>query len=342
MLTTIRDKVTENQKAVFERKLGKGTDLLNIDNGIGPYYNDTESFVKRLSEHLKIVTICGKDNLKDCLPYETIQQDGAEPFKVKDLETAAFTGIDKTKYLDAAGFVLADGTPMILTYMNKDNCPISDPDAVEYKGQKKEARSTNTRCIAGFYDLNGTKGPNKFNKDIVPFGVTGLAEVGIKLGDSGITLLSEPHVPTTVLKTGDICTNNNGTYKIKSDYKTKYNIENCCTVSDCISKGDYWASAMVECKDMGGHLATEKDLAKIATYLYDAPSQIGDTARYDGTLNTSKLGTTFAGLGSSWDILWSSSESSASIAYYRYFYSSFTGRYNDYRFISSYRAVCVK
>ncbi|MBP3821621.1 hypothetical protein J6G99_08275 [bacterium] len=63
---------------------------------------------------------------------------------------------------------------MILTYMNKNNCLISDPDAVEYKGQKKEARSTNTRCIAGFYDLNGAKGPNKFGKDIVPFGVIGL------------------------------------------------------------------------------------------------------------------------------------------------------------------------
>ena len=325
--------------AVFERKLGKGADLLNIDNGIGPYYNDTESFVKRLSEHLKIVTICGKDNLKNCLPYETIQQDGVEPFKVKDLETAAFTGIDKTKYLDAAGFVLADGTPMILTYMNKDNCPISDPDAVEYKGQKKEARSTNTRCIAGFYDLNGAKGPNKFNKDIVPFGVTGLAKAGIEF--AGLTLLTEPHVPDG-LYLSDYCTQENGTWKLNKD-ASDAGITNCCT--NCTSSGlgkDRWADAMIECKKAGGHLATEKDLAKIATYLYDAPSQIGNTSYYDSTpLNTSKLGTTFAGLDSSWRELWSSSDSGAYGAYNRTFNSSSTDWIDDRR-DADFRAVCVK
>ena len=323
--------------AVFERKLGKGADLLNIDNGIGPYYNDTESFVKRLSEHLKIVTICGKDNLKDCLPYETIQQDGAEPFKVEDITTDALTGIDANKYLDVAGFVLADGTPMILTYMNKDNCPISDPDAVEYKGQKKEARSTNTRCIAGFYDLNGAKGPNKFGKDIVPFGVTGLAEVGIKF--AGLTLLTEPHVPDG-LYLSDYCTQENGTWKLNKE-SSDAGIKNCCT--NCTSNNwgkDRWAGAMIECKKAGGHLATDEDLAKIATYLYDAP--IGDTDTYNGTLNTSKLGTTFAGLGSDWATLWSSSERNASRAYKRFFNSSSTYRSYDIRGISDPMAVCVK
>ena len=167
LMTTISDTVRKNKVAVFERKLSKGTDLLNIDNGIGPYYNDTESFVKRLSEHLKIVTICGKDNLEDCLPYETIQQNDAEPIKVKKITTASFSGIDTDSYLDVAGFVLADGTPMILAF--KKDCPVSDPDSVEYDVVEKKAKSEKTNCIAGFYDLNGSKGPNKFGKDIIGF-----------------------------------------------------------------------------------------------------------------------------------------------------------------------------
>ena len=39
LLTTIGEKVKENQVKVFEKKLRKGTDLLNVDNGIGPYYS---------------------------------------------------------------------------------------------------------------------------------------------------------------------------------------------------------------------------------------------------------------------------------------------------------------
>ena len=39
LLTKINDTVTKNKIAVFERKLSKGTDLLNIEYGIGPYYN---------------------------------------------------------------------------------------------------------------------------------------------------------------------------------------------------------------------------------------------------------------------------------------------------------------
>ncbi|MBP3820957.1 hypothetical protein J6G99_04860, partial [bacterium] len=231
--------------------------------------------------------------------------------------------LNPENYVDTAGIVLGDGTPMILSW-NK-NCPVSDPDTVE-KGQT-------TACISGIYDLNGSKGPNKFGKDIIGFNGANLwiDFAGLMIGTS--------FTPTPI-KPVDYCTQNGDTWAVKSEYKTKYGIKNCCTDSDCISKGDYWASAMVECKDMGGHLATLTDLAKIATYLYDAP-QIGYTARYDGTLNTSKLGTTFAGLGSSWS-LWSSSEVSAGTAYFRAFNSSSTNRGVENRRRYSLRALCVK
>ncbi|MBP3820809.1 hypothetical protein J6G99_04095, partial [bacterium] len=150
-----------------------------------------------------------------------------------------------------------------------------------------------------------------------------------------------PEVPTPLYR-DDYCTNNNGTWEVKSDYKTKYNIKNCCTIDDCLTQGDYWAGALVKCKDMGGHSATEEDLAKIATYLYDAPENAIGNDLYDVPLNTSKRGTTFAGLGASWYHLWSSSEYSADKAGSRIFRSSSTYRNSSYRYSSNIRAVCVK
>ncbi|MBP3821302.1 hypothetical protein J6G99_06655, partial [bacterium] len=228
---------------------------------------------------------------------------------------------------------------MILSW-NK-NCPVSDPDAVEYNGVKEDARSKTTSCIKGIIDLNGTKGPNKFGKDVIGFNGANLEWISF----AGLKI-TKAEFPTP-LYMDDYCTNNNGTWEVKSDYKTKYNIKNCCTSDDCMSKGDYWAGAMMNCKDSGGHLANSADLAVIATYLYDAPSKINDTATYgsnDGVqrLNTSKLGTTFAGLGSSWYYLWSSSGQSAYNAYFRGFGSSFTRKGDGGRYFSYMRAVCVK
>ncbi|MBP3821642.1 hypothetical protein J6G99_08385 [bacterium] len=338
LLTKINDTVTKNKIAVFERKLSKGTDLLNIEYGIGPYYNGANpsyEFAQALSKHLKIVTICDKNNLKKCLPYDKIQTD-VKPLNVSDLKTGKDISLNEDNYIDTAGIVLGDGTPMIFSW-NK-NCPVSDPDAVKYNGVKENARSETTNCISGFYDLNGSKGPNRYGKDIIGFN-------GVNLGwlEFAGLKITKPEKPTPLYR-DDYCTNNNGTWEVKSDYKTKYGIKNCCTSNNCISYGDYWAGAMVKCKDSGGHLATLTDLTTIATYLYDAPEGAIGTERYYAQLNTSKLGTTFAGLGSSWYGLWSNSEDSAdkNKAYYRYYDRSFTCRFSDPRYATPIRAVCVK
>ena len=57
--------------------------------------------------------------------------------------------------------VLADGTPMLLTW--NANCPVSDPDKVEYSSADWKNFSSNsdtTACIKGIIDINGPKGPN--------------------------------------------------------------------------------------------------------------------------------------------------------------------------------------
>ena len=328
----INDTVTKNKIAVFERKLSKGTDLLNIEYGIGPYYNGENpsyEFAQALSKHLKIVTICNKNHLTDCLHYDKIQTD-VEQLNVSDLKTGKDISLNEDNYVDTAGIVLGDGTPLIFSW-NK-NCPVSDPDAVKYNGEKENARSETTNCISGFYDLNGSKGPNKFGKDIIGFNGVNLgwlAFAGLKI--------TKPEKPDG-LYLSDYCTQENGTWKLNKE-ASDAGIENCCT--NCTSDNwgkDRWAGAMIECKKAGGHLATLTDLAKIATYLYDAPENAIGKDQYDASLNTSKLGTTFAGLGSSWYILWSSTDGRA-----RYFDSSYTYRNNYFsRVRSDIRAVCVK
>ena len=207
--------------------------------------------------------------------------------------------------------------------------------------------------------LNNTNGVDAVKNPKNNQNTIGGSKDGTFSGFNGVNLgwlefaglkITKTEVPTPLYR-DDYCTNNNGTWEVKSEYQTKYNIKNCCTIDDCLTQGDYWAGAMVKCKDSGGHLATLADLAIIATYLYGASKQIGNSATYgsdDGVqrLNTSNLGTTFAGLGSSWNSLWSSSEVSARYAYGRTFTSSYTARYDYHshggRSTSSIKAICVK
>ena len=213
LLTKINDTVTKNKIAVFERKLSKGTDLLNIEYGIGPYYDGEDNsgkdigvsyeFAQALSKHLKIVTICDKDHLTDCLPYSKIKSDDYDDVLVNDIKSGGDLHVNTDDYVDTAGIVLGDGTPMILSW-NK-NCPVSDPDAVEYNGVKEDARSKTTSCIKGIVDLNGTKGPNKFGKDVIGFNGANLEWISF----AGLKI-TKPEVPTPLYR-DDYCGNNNGT-----------------------------------------------------------------------------------------------------------------------------------
>ncbi|MBP3821254.1 hypothetical protein J6G99_06385, partial [bacterium] len=118
LLMKINDTVTKNKIAVFERKLSKGTDLLNIEYGIGPYYNGENpsyEFAQALSKHLKIVTICNKNHLTDCLHYDKIQTD-VEQLNVSDLKTGKDISLNEDNYVDTAGIVLGDGTPLIFSW----------------------------------------------------------------------------------------------------------------------------------------------------------------------------------------------------------------------------------
>ena len=108
---------------------------------------------------------------------------------------------------------------------------------------------------------------------------------------------------------------------------------------------------MKQCKDAGGRLPTEQELADIATALYGGKQGGGSFSASDssgsyingaGTIGSGEaIPEALSGIGSSWGNLWSSGEINASIACTRYFFSSDTTRYDYYRDDSGIRAVCV-
>ncbi len=128
--------------------------------------------------------------------------------------------------------------------------------------------------------------------------------------------------------------------------KSKYGINACSYESD------YWAGAVKQCKDAGGRLPTEQELADIATALYGGKQGGGSFSASDssgsyingaGTIGSGEaIPEALSGIGSSWGYLWSSGEINAKEVWYRYFYRSNTMRgWGRERVSSGIRAVCV-
>ncbi len=162
IIKTINEKIKLHKIEVFERKIKQGADLLAIQNGIGPYYDTTEEFAQALSKHLKIVKICTPSEMNKCFAYDNVHKySGTVSRKVTEYKIGEDLGKfddENNKFGDVIGIVLGDGALMMFTYNLK--CPMLDPDT---------PNQNTTSCISGFYDINGTKKPNRWGKDIVGF-----------------------------------------------------------------------------------------------------------------------------------------------------------------------------
>ena len=274
LLTTINNKVKNHQVEVFTRKFAKGTDLLNIENGIGPYYNSSTpsyEFAQALSKHLKIVTICHSGNdMKNCFP-DTVKV-GDETVDITKITSGENFGLDKENYTDVAGIVLGDGTPMILSW-NK-NCPVSDPDVVASKGNSNQSASLTYSCVKGFYDLNGFRGPNRISNNI--------KRLDDVIGFNGTSALSETHAMPCLfeLSNGKCLTAppNEYTSMSESDCMAQ---KSTLGLSYC-TDNDYYAGAARAC---GGRdkIASPSDLEQLGKELY------GDSFRLQTTSYSENL-----------------------------------------------------
>ena len=334
LIAKVNEKVDGNQKKVTEAKLIQGLNMLDLHGGINNTYSSTAEFVEELSKYMKITKICDGTNtaFSECIPYSEITYNNGTEDKtveITKLNTADSLGLgtvtDEQEFMAPVAMVLADGTPMFLTYNKK--C-ISDPDSI--KADNKKIHS----CVDGLYDLNGSRMPNRVGKDLTA------------MNKASINIAEGPAVLATIAGYNIIKQTDGLTSPPAMDCSTYLGNSKYPEITHCPYSGesDYWVGALVTCKEMGGHLPTMTELANIAKAVYPSLSSVDtygyNSANWDAT-EVTKLGdpSSVPGLN-----LWSSEEfdTTGDDSRARYFTSGGTySSYDGYRDNSGLRFVCL-
>ena len=332
LLAKINDIMTENQTKVFNAKLIKGLNLTKTAGNLNDTYTSTYDFlVNGLGKNLKMAKVCDSDHIRDCIPYDKIKfnkKDGTEDsINVADIKTANKLNL-KVPYTDTAAFILADGTPAIVSYNLK--C-VEDPD---------KADTTINACLAGMYDLNGTRKPNKYevtmnDDEETVKAYTGDIQTfnGASVGSSAVCLKSGSQ-KACVLKTAT---------KPVSLVWDLFDIY----PKTPSGKNDYWIIAQKYCEVEGGHLPSAKELATIAKVLYDdtdiseanSPNSKWDLTMKNKTNVYSALGVDETNVSF---ILWGDNFHDAETAWFRSFGISGTNYSSQYRNDMDALVICLE
>ncbi len=165
----IQNKVRQNQVDVAKTKFTKAMEAMAQNNKVGPYYENTEEFVKELLNYLKISRICDKNHLQECFNYDKITMPDGTEYELSNMKNGKVFGMPKTDTSDfegdTMGIVTLDGTPMVIAWNKK--CPALEPGT--YKWGKESRTNVSTSCTAIAMDINNDAKPNVYNKDFVLF-----------------------------------------------------------------------------------------------------------------------------------------------------------------------------
>ncbi len=174
LISNIRDKVREHQTLVINRKINQGTEGMQVRGALLNNYSSTAEFINELSKDMKIISVCDSNHLTDCWPYENVivstSANDDEKVKVAKQKNGKTFKMEEGEWAEVMGVIFGNGTPMLLAYNKK--CEVIDPDST-YKTDKKTGIGDTSKCIAGIYDLNGSKGPNKLGQDVIKFRANG-------------------------------------------------------------------------------------------------------------------------------------------------------------------------
>ena len=326
LLSNVDQKVKAERVTNIKQKLSKVTDKMAVQSGLMGY-DSTDAFVKEMQRHMKIAKVCDNAHLADCWPSKevTLDDEGKswEISKTKTAKTLKVAKADGDDWSDTVGIVTGDGTAMILSY-NK-GCTF-DVDKEGLKGNGLNSNSLN--CLAGVFDWNGGKKPNKLAKlegnskgDVLVFGKASGLGSACSL-EAGGKCFTAPFTPSPLTKA-----------ECEAE-KGKLGIQEC----DYYTNADYWAGAVKQCGGVS-KIPTLDDLGKLATELYKEHPSVGARQHISGiTLDTSKASS--MGFTGSEFTVWSGEEDTMSnFASYRSFSSSSTGSYGYYYNDSSQQAV---
>lgn len=229
--------VIDSQNAEDEFRKGLNKLIRNREQDLS--YSSTKDFVKDLSRYMDIRMICN-NNFDKCFGYNSFEYEGFKKNNISSLINPTSIGLNDN-YLETVAFLTQKDRAYLVTY--KKNC---------FLGYKQE--ETIPPCVAGIYDANRANKPNKFGVNTKDTGSDIKAFNGARIGDcaaniNGLCVIATAFYPTPVS-----C----------NDVKDEFGIKTCVFNEN----NDYWAGALKQCKDIGGHLTTPEELAKIASALY--------------------------------------------------------------------------
>ena len=320
LLSNVDQKVKAERVTNIKQKLSKVTDKMAVQSGLMGY-DSTDAFVKEMQRHMKIAKVCDNAHLADCWPSKevTLDDEGKswEISKTKTAKTLKVAKADGDDWSDTVGIVTGDGTAMILSY-NKGCTFDVDKEGLK-SGDSKGSISNSLNCIAGVFDWNGGKKPNKLaklegnsNGDVLLLGKAGGlgSKCSIELGGKCLTAAFTPS-PLT-----------------RAECEAE-------KISGCWYERDYWAGAVKQCGGVS-KMPTYDDLAKLATELYKGYPKVGKNTIFDSRifqLDTSKAASLGFGNSSFW--VWSGEPQ-----WTRGFYKDGTS-WDNYHGGSLIQAMCV-
>ena len=262
LIAKINDIVNTNQVAVFNSKVLKGLNLTKTAGDLNDTYTSTYDFlVNGLSKNLKMAKICDSEHIRDCIPYDKIKyelNDKTEDYVlIQNLKTASNLRL-YGGFKDIAAFILADGTPVIASY--NLNCIVDDGQA------DTEINS----CLAGIYDINGNRKPNKFGSKIEN-------NKTVYVGD--IRSFNGANITSCIAKINDVCIYSTAVGYNDIFLKIK-NIDPNYEEPKFSAWGStyiyHWKMAQDYCEKIGAKTPTKADLISIANALYGENTNISE------------------------------------------------------------------
>ena len=317
-ISNVQGRIQAKRVENINQKLSKVTDKMAVQSGlIG--YPDTMAFVQEMKKHMSIAKVCDNSHLSECWGTTEVDVGKDKPWEISKTKTAKTLKIgEPDNWADTVGIVTADGTPMILSYDKECNFDVNNTGL---QFDKSSGKSNSLACISGVFDWNGGARPNKLGDDVITLGMAS------GLGSScafevGGTCYTAPFTPKPLTKAE--C----------EAQKDELGIKGCDYAQD------YWAGAVKQCGGVS-KMPTMAQLGELASQLYVGNPTIGakqnkDNIQFDSNSSTAKsLGLTPPFM------LWSGEEHSSSYAYYRFFYTTYSSWYYDYRDDSLGQAVCL-
>ncbi len=316
MIENHNNKAWSTAKDLWDKKLVEATRQMNIDGVMTGVASTTEDYMNYFKKYVKVIKTCENDKLENCYATKFVQTGDKETeVEVNSLTTASKLG-QKNWNTNTMGFVIADGTTVVMAY--NPNCSSVDPFS-------KEGQNGQVGCMSMLIDVNGKKGPNRVGDDIELKNAT-ISTCDMKFQDKCIA--ASDIYPTTAINT---CTGSGN---------EEWDDDRGSTNSFCAT--NHWAGAKKACADNGMHLATMQELADVATYIYkQEDNPIGRLENRDHIPLDSDRATELNWSTNGWGYL-SSEPYGSNNAYRRYFSSSGSSWYDGNVDYPGHRARCFK